>query len=176
MKKILISIVFMFGALTFTNAQTAPATPQASKAVSKKQDKAAKDAAKDTKEAQKKADKDAEAMKKKQEVDDAKNKAKSTGINKNGTPDMRLKANKAVKAANAPVTNAQPAPPPSAPVTRTRTNAPVAKAQPAPVAPSNANTTDKVLETDAKGRTIYEGKRGGRYYINKNGKKEYIKH
>ncbi|OYY56540.1 MAG: hypothetical protein B7Y52_03275 [Sulfurovum sp. 28-43-6] len=28
---------------------------------------------------------------------------------------------------------------------------------------------------DDKGRTIYEGKRGGHYYINSNGNKTYIK-
>lgn len=41
-----------------------------------------------------------------------------------------------------------------------------------------ANTqspNDKVIGTDSKGRTIYEGKRGGHYYINSNGNKEYIK-
>ncbi|MDQ6814062.1 MAG: hypothetical protein M3040_10005 [Bacteroidota bacterium] len=32
------------------------------------------------------------------------------------------------------------------------------------------------METDAKGRTVYEGKKGGKYYINKNGNKTYIKH
>jgi hypothetical protein len=34
---------------------------------------------------------------------------------------------------------------------------------------------DKVFGKDAKGRTIYEGSRGGHYYINESGKKEYIK-
>ena len=37
------------------------------------------------------------------------------------------------------------------------------------------NAADPVVGTDAKGRTIYEGKRGGRYYVNANGNKEYIK-
>ncbi|NLU92082.1 hypothetical protein HGH90_09050 [Chitinophaga sp. Ak27] len=31
------------------------------------------------------------------------------------------------------------------------------------------------MGTDAKGRTIYQGRRGGQYYINKNGNKTYIK-
>lgn len=47
---------------------------------------------------------------------------------------------------------------------------------------TQANTTtqkkvtgqDKSVGKDAKGRTIYEGPRGGRYYINSNGNKTYI--
>jgi colicin import membrane protein len=34
---------------------------------------------------------------------------------------------------------------------------------------------DKVVGKDDKGRTIYEGQKGGRYYINSNGNKSYIK-
>ena len=34
---------------------------------------------------------------------------------------------------------------------------------------------DKITGKDDKGRTIYEGPRGGRYYINSNGNKTYIK-
>jgi hypothetical protein len=34
---------------------------------------------------------------------------------------------------------------------------------------------DKVIGTDEKGRTMYEGPRGGRYYINDAGNKVYIK-
>ena len=34
---------------------------------------------------------------------------------------------------------------------------------------------DKVIGKDDKGRTIYEGPRGGRYYINSNGNKTYVK-
>lgn len=44
--------------------------------------------------------------------------------------------------------------------------------------PANTNTAktpDKVIGTDAKGRTIYQGPRGGKYYITKNGNKEYVK-
>ena len=33
---------------------------------------------------------------------------------------------------------------------------------------------DKAVSKDDKGRTIYEGPRGGRYYINSNGNKTYI--
>ncbi len=85
-------------------------------------------------------------------------------------------------------------PPPPAPAVKP---APVAKAAPKPAtsiakpaaqkvapppppakaaAPAVDNTGNKVIGTDDKGRTIYEGPRGGRYYINKNGHKEYIKH
>lgn len=43
-------------------------------------------------------------------------------------------------------------------------------------APSTAAAgNDKVIGKDDKGRTIYEGKRGGHYYINSNGNKTYIK-
>ena len=35
-------------------------------------------------------------------------------------------------------------------------------------------SADKVFGKDDKGRTIYEGPRGGHYYINSNGNKEYI--
>ncbi len=34
---------------------------------------------------------------------------------------------------------------------------------------------DKIVGTDAQGRTIYESSRGGHYYINDNGNKSYIK-
>ena len=34
---------------------------------------------------------------------------------------------------------------------------------------------DKIIGKDDKGRTIYEGPRGGRYYINSNGNKTYTK-
>lgn len=36
-------------------------------------------------------------------------------------------------------------------------------------------TADKVVGTDAKGRTIYEGSKGGRYTLTAAGNKEYIK-
>jgi hypothetical protein len=38
-----------------------------------------------------------------------------------------------------------------------------------------AHPADKAISTDAKGRTIYQGPRGGKYYIDKNGNKEYVK-
>ena len=34
--------------------------------------------------------------------------------------------------------------------------------------------SDKVIGKDDKGRTIYEGPRGGKYYINASGNKTYI--
>lgn len=34
---------------------------------------------------------------------------------------------------------------------------------------------DKVVGKDEKGRTIYEGPKGGRYYLNDSGNKQYIK-
>ena len=51
-----------------------------------------------------------------------------------------------------------------------------------PTKATQANTTtqkkvagqDKSFGKDAKGRTIYEGPRGGKYYINSNGNKTYI--
>jgi colicin import membrane protein len=36
-------------------------------------------------------------------------------------------------------------------------------------------TSDKSVGKDAQGRTIYEGPKGGRYYLNKDGKKVYVK-
>jgi len=91
-------------------------------------------------------------------------------LNKNGTPDKRFKGNKAAPAATQ--TQAQSTAPatitPSAPVATNRATA--------HVAPSNtAKVADKSIGTDAKGRTIYQGPRGGKYYITKNGNKEYVK-
>jgi hypothetical protein len=47
-------------------------------------------------------------------------------------------------------------------------------AKPAAVNPPN-KSADKAVGTDAKGRTIYEGPRGGRYVLTAKGNKEYIK-
>jgi len=54
------------------------------------------------------------------------------------------------------------------------TTTPAAPAKPAAVNPPN-KSADKVVGTDAKGRTIYEGPRGGRYVLTAKGNKEYIK-
>ncbi|MBO9595295.1 MAG: hypothetical protein J7599_20485 [Niabella sp.] len=108
----------------------------------------------------------------------AKEHKKSTGITRSGKPDMRLKANR--DAAKAQVQPAAPAPAPQPRPVVARKTTPVAPA-PAPrpaviqkVQPAVASA-DPVAGTDAKGRTLYRGKRGGTYYINKNGHKEYVK-
>jgi colicin import membrane protein len=55
--------------------------------------------------------------------------------------------------------------------------APDVKTMPAaPTVKQGVNkSADKAVGTDAKGRTIYEGPRGGRYTLSPNGNKEYIK-
>lgn len=126
--------------------------------------------------AQKKADKEKMKADKEAEKTAAKS-AKSTGTNKDGTPDMRLKKNKeAVKVAP---TNPTPAPAVVNNPTPPQKVTPRVNPQPAPPVVNNPNpavkSADKVVGQDAKGRTIYEGPRGGRYYINKNGNKEYVK-
>ena len=45
-----------------------------------------------------------------------------------------------------------------------------------PVVNPKNPTPDPVIGTDPKGRTIYQGKRGGKYYLTANGNREYIKH
>ena len=110
---------------------------------------------------------------------------KSTGVTKSGKPDMRLKANKEAakaqaqqRAAPAPVPKVKKAvtanQPAVAPAPRPAVVQPARPAAVQRVQPSTASA-DPVVGTDAKGRTIYRGKRGGTYYINKNGNKEYIK-
>ncbi|SDC20388.1 hypothetical protein [Niabella drilacis] len=109
----------------------------------------------------------------------AKEHRKATGVTKSGKPDMRLKANRDAAKAQA----LQPVPPVPAPQPRPVVAKPQATPVPAPVPrPAVVQSTqpavaaaDPVIGTDAKGRTIYRGKRGGRYYVNKNGHKEYIK-
>lgn len=44
-----------------------------------------------------------------------------------------------------------------------------------PVVNPKNTAADPVIGTDAKGRTIYQGKRGGKYYLTANGNREYIK-
>ncbi|WP_300599331.1 hypothetical protein [Niabella sp.] len=116
----------------------------------------------------------------------AKEHKKSTGTTKSGKPDMRIKANRdAAKAQVQPVAPAPaPQPKPKPAVAKVKATVPPVVA-PAPTpAPRPAVTpkvqqtvasADPVVGTDAKGRTIYRGKRGGTYYINKNGHKEYVK-
>ena len=112
MKKIIVTVLFMFCALTFINAQKAPSKSET------------------TKEAKKKADVD------------AKMKTKSTGLNKNGTPDMRMKTNKQTKlqppvTQPTPITKTQPTP-----VTKTQPITPVTKTQSVPVNRVNTNTSE----------------------------------
>ncbi len=105
----------------------------------------------------------------------------STGLKKDGSPDMRLKANKQAKAqaqssttTQATTTQTQAAPAPTtspAPAqtqVRTRATTQTSKA-------SSTKSADAAVGTDAKGRTIYQGSRGGKYTLTANGNKEYIK-
>ena len=179
----------MLGTYTLSIAQT---TSKAATTSTSKQDKAAiaaqKKADKEAKEAAKKqakeakatantqaaADKKAESDKKKADKALAKKQASEAKVasaastnaghlNKNGTPDKRFKANKQVN-----------------PSTTAQTPAPT-KATPAPkIKPSVAHTStpksaDKQIGKDAKGRTLYMGPRGGKYYLTANGNKEYVK-
>ncbi|AHF14097.1 hypothetical protein [Niabella soli] len=109
----------------------------------------------------------------------AKASKKATGLTKSGKPDMRLKANKeAAKAqAQAPVAPAPvaPAPAPKAKAAVAKKTAPAPVVAPRPAVAQKAPSADQTIGTDAKGRTLYRGPRGGTYYINKNGHKEYVK-
>ena len=166
MKKIITILLFLFGAFSVSMAQTT--SPTAPTTVSK-QDKA-------TLAAQKKADKQAKALEKKQVkvVNEAAhaNNATTAHLNKNGTPDKRFKANMPI--ATPP---AQAKTPTVAPVQTKAAAAPaMAKRQTHPVMQSPmVKTADKAIGTDAQGRTIYQGPKGGKYYINKEGHKEYVK-
>lgn len=82
---------------------------------------------------------------------------------------------KAEKAKASAATTTTPA------VTPAVTPAPAPAVKPAPATTPKTvtqgvnKTADKVVGTDAKGRTIYEGKKGGRYTLTAAGNKEYIK-
>ena len=102
----------------------------------------------------------------KKEKKDKSSSTQSNGLKKDGTPDMRLKANKTK--VQTTTTVVQPTPKVNT------TPAPVVNTQKT-VSTSTRKVADKVIETDAKGRTIYQGPKGGKYYINKNGNKEYVK-
>ena len=73
---------------------------------------------------------------------------KSDGKNNDGSPDMRLKVNKEAEAKR--------------------------KADEKAKSTTATTSTDKVVGKDASGRTLYEGSKGGKYYMNKSGNKEYI--
>lgn len=151
MKKIIIAIALMFGSVSFLHAQ-APTT------VTKESKKA-----------------------KKEKTTSVQN----NGLKKDGTPDMRLKANKTKVKANTSIQTVpvQPAPNVQTQVTtqkRTRRQVqprvqPQVTQQRTQVSTSTTKRVDQAIGTDAKGRTIYQGPRGGKYYINKNGNKEYVK-
>lgn len=47
--------------------------------------------------------------------------------------------------------------------------------QPSPSTAKATDGSDQIIGKDAKGRTLYRGPRGGEYYINAEGNKEYIK-
>ncbi|HEY5462345.1 MAG TPA: hypothetical protein VIJ95_03740 [Hanamia sp.] len=183
MKKITIILLLVFGAFSISNAQTTTSSKaktsvskqdKAAIAAQKKADKEAKAQAKKNADKatadQKKADKESKALAKKQAKEantTTANTAAATHLNKKGTPDKRFKAN------NQPKTTAQAQIPAQTQATAahtkvTRSATPVAHA-------STAKTSDKAISTDAKGRTIYQGPRGGKYYLTKNGNKEYVK-
>ena len=156
----------MFGAFTVTMAQTTSPTPVTT---ASKQNKA-------TIAAQKKANKHALDMAKKQtkEANPASHvsTAPADHMNKNGTPDKRFKANK--QPAATPSSQARVVTP--APVqTHTATPPMVKRQTPQVMHSNNVKTADKAIGTDAAGRTIYQGPKGGKYYIDKNGHKEYVK-
>ena len=111
----------------------------------------------------------------------AKASKKATGLTKSGKPDKRLKANKEAAKAQAqqPVAPAPapvpPAPAPKAKAVVAKKAAPAPVVAPRPAVAQKAASADQTIGTDAKGRTLYRGPRGGTYYINKNGHKEYVK-
>lgn len=101
----------------------------------------------------------------------------STGMKKDGTPDMRLKANRQAKMqassqnqSNVQTTTQSTQAAPAAPAqTQSRTQTTTMSSK------SNVKSSDPSVGTDAKGRTIYQGSRGGKYVMTANGNKEYIK-
>jgi PBCV-specific basic adaptor domain len=83
------------------------------------------------------------------------------------------KAEKA-KASAATTTATATAPKPATPTTTTATAAPATASAKTPAQGVN-KSADKVIGTDAKGRTIYQGPKGGQYTLTPAGNKEYIK-
>lgn len=152
MKKFILMLAILAGTFTYGSAQSKMGADTASRS-KRSSAKAAKDMTG-------KAD------------DGARTKTASTGLNKDGSPDMRLKANKDAKAKqNAPAPTAtQTSAPPPPPVAASKASRPTA----ATASPANISA-DKVVGKDAKGRTIYEGPRNGQYVLSANGSKEYIK-
>ena len=79
------------------------------------------------------------------------------------------KTNNPVVVNPAPVTPVVNNPTPVAPAVNPKQAKPVENVNPKVAGP------DPVIGTDSKGRQIYQGKRGGKYYLTKSGNKEYIK-
>ncbi|HWK02038.1 MAG TPA: hypothetical protein VNS58_00305 [Puia sp.] len=104
---------------------------------------------------------------------DAKAKADKKAAAKQARADKKAAAAAAKVTAVTPTPPATPAVSPNPPATpATVKNAP---ATPKTVTQGVNKSADKAVGTDAKGRTIYEGPRGGRYTLTANGNKEYIK-
>ena len=92
------------------------------------------------------------------------------------------KAAKKTAKAQAKADKAKPAATTTAPAVKPTAPAPTPAVKPATptTAPKTVSqgvnkSTDKAVGTDAKGRTIYEGPKGGRYTLTAAGNKEYIK-
>jgi colicin import membrane protein len=148
MKKIIIAMAILFGTVGFVHAQATTTAPKTTKKEKKEKTTTAAPATT----------------------------VQTKGTKKDGTPDMRLKANK--EKATAHATTAAPTAATAKPVKAPKTKAAPAAAPAAALAATHAataKTADKAIGTDAKGRTIYQGPRGGKYYIDKNGNKEYVK-
>ena len=109
--------------------------------------------------------------------DNQKMNAAPTRMNKNGTPDMRYKANKNKTASQNSAPSMQPsqAQNQAAATQKAPVNNSATIAQAPASGGSSTNNSGKVIGQDSKGRTIYEGPRGGHYYINAKGHKEYVK-
>jgi len=138
-------IILLLSFGAYATAAAQTTSAQPSASVSKQKNKANKEAIA----AQKKTDKQAKAVAKKQAKEQA-------------------KANKA--SATQPSSEVQ--------TTTTPASASVAKVKRQTTVVNRTNTAhpaDKAIGTDAKGRTIYQGPKGGKYYIDKNGNKEYVK-
>lgn len=189
MKKLSIILLLMFGIFSISIAQV---TSPPAKTTIVKQDKVAmaaqKKAAKEAKASAKMQAKDAKVVTaspaavrlSKDGTPDKRftaNKqaaapvASAVHLNKSGTPDKRFSANRQTKVTPMVTPRVQPTQTMQAktvlvPAKTTRTT--VAHT-------STVKTADKAIGTDAKGRTIYLGPQGGKYYIDKNGNKEYVK-
>jgi colicin import membrane protein len=119
---------------------------------------------------------DAQKTAKKETKKETKKERKTTTVTKkDGSADMRYKANKEAKQSNTIAKTAK------VEKKETKVNEPAAREEKKVTTTKKTSTTtatsvDKVVGKDASGRTIYEGPRGGRYYMTANGNKEYIKH